>query len=76
MQLNWPDDATPTLSNLSSSFPEKMVLLDCKTTVGKAIYHRIIEYGMVEQDFKELSEVGVQLLGAVVLGSVKDGKTA
>jgi len=36
----------------------------------------IIEHGMVEQDFKELSEAGVKLLGEVGLGTVKDGKTA
>jgi enamidase len=36
----------------------------------------VIEHGMVEQDFKELSEAGVKLLGEVGLGSVKDGKTA
>ncbi|MDQ2095005.1 amidohydrolase family protein [Rhodalgimonas zhirmunskyi] len=36
----------------------------------------VIEHGMVEEDFKELSEAGVKLLGEVGLGSVKDGKTA
>jgi enamidase len=36
----------------------------------------VIEHGMVEQDFKDLSEAGVKLLGEVGLGSVKDGKTA
>lgn len=36
----------------------------------------VIEHGMVEQDFKELSEAGVKLLGEVGLGTVKDGKTA
>lgn len=36
----------------------------------------IIEHGMVEQDFKDLSEAGVKLLGEVGLGTVKDGKTA
>lgn len=36
----------------------------------------VIEHGMVEQDFKELSEAGVRLLGEVGLGTVKDGKTA
>lgn len=33
----------------------------------------IIEKGMVESDFKELSEAGVKLLGEVGLGSVKAG---
>jgi len=36
----------------------------------------VIEHGMVEEDFKELSEAGVKLLGEVGLGTVKDGKTA
>jgi len=45
MQLNWLDQPTPT--RLSSGFPEAMVLLDCETTGGKAIYHRIIEIGLV-----------------------------
>lgn len=35
----------------------------------------VIEHGMVEEDFKELAEAGVKLLGEVGLGSVKDGKT-
>lgn len=36
----------------------------------------ILESGMVEQDFKELSEAGVSLLGEVGLGSVKAGYEA
>jgi enamidase len=36
----------------------------------------IIEKGMVEQDFKDLSEAGVSLLGEVGLGSVKAGYEA
>jgi enamidase len=36
----------------------------------------VIEKGMVEQDFKELSEAGVKLLGEVGLGSVKAGEEA
>jgi enamidase len=36
----------------------------------------VIEPGMVEQDFKELAEAGVKLLGEVGLGGVKDGATA
>ena len=36
----------------------------------------VIEHGMVEQDFKDLAEAGVTLLGEVGLGTVKDGKTA
>ena len=36
----------------------------------------VIEQGMVEEDFRALSEAGVKLLGEVGLGSVKDGPTA
>lgn len=36
----------------------------------------VIEHGMEEQDFKELADAGVRLLGEVGLGSVKDGPTA
>ncbi|WP_332685546.1 amidohydrolase family protein [Bosea sp. (in: a-proteobacteria)] len=36
----------------------------------------VIEPGMVEQDFKELAEAGVKLLGEVGLGGVKDGARA
>src|SRR6266853_4865704 len=36
----------------------------------------VIEHGMVEDDFKDLTAAGVTMLGEVGLGSVKDGKTA
>ncbi len=36
----------------------------------------IIEQGMTEQDFKDLAEAGVKLLGEVGLGSVKAGEEA
>src|SRR2546426_8512960 len=36
----------------------------------------VIEHGMVEQDFKDLAEAGVKLLGEVGLGSVKAGDEA
>ena len=36
----------------------------------------IIEQGMVEQDFKDLADAGVRLLGEIGLGGVKDGPTA
>ena len=36
----------------------------------------VIEPGMVEEDFKELAEAGVRLLGEVGLGGVKDGARA
>jgi len=36
----------------------------------------VIEPGMTEQDFKDLAEAGVKLLGEIGLGGVKDGPTA
>ena len=36
----------------------------------------VIEHGMVEEDFRDLAQSGVKLLGEVGLGSVKDGDTA
>ncbi|NNE87087.1 MAG: amidohydrolase family protein [Silicimonas sp.] len=36
----------------------------------------VIEHGLEEQDFKDLADAGVKLLGEVGLGTVKDGKTA
>jgi enamidase len=36
----------------------------------------VIEQGMVEDDFRDLAEAGVRLLGEVGLGSVKDAATA
>ena len=36
----------------------------------------VIEPGMTEQDFKELAQAGVKLLGEVGLGGVKDGANA
>jgi enamidase len=36
----------------------------------------VIEQGMAENDFKEMAAAGVNLLGEVGLGSVKDGPTA
>lgn len=36
----------------------------------------VLEEGMEEQDFKDLAEAGVKLLGEVGLGSVKAGETA
>ena len=36
----------------------------------------VIENGMEEQDFKDLADAGVKLLGEVGLGSVKTGETA
>jgi len=36
----------------------------------------VLEHGMAEQDFKDLADAGVTMLGEVGLGSVKDGVTA
>jgi len=36
----------------------------------------VLEHGMTEQDFKELAAAGVNILGEIGLGSVKDGATA
>lgn len=36
----------------------------------------VIEHGMSEEDFKELAAAGVNILGEIGLGSVKDGATA
>jgi enamidase len=36
----------------------------------------VIEPGMTEQDFKDLADAGVKLLGEIGLGGVKDGPTA
>ena len=45
MQLNFLDQPMP--KQLSSGFPDSMVILDCETTGGQAIHHRIIEIGLV-----------------------------
>src|SRR5262249_16250509 len=36
---------------------------------------RVLEHGLVENDFRELAEAGVTLIGEVGLGGVKDGPT-
>ena len=54
MQLNLLD--RPTSAKLSSGFPDAMVLLDCETTGGKAIYHHIIEIGLIVIEGGELIE--------------------
>lgn len=41
---------------ISSGFPEKMVLLDCETTGGKATYHRITEIGLVIVEYGGIVE--------------------
>ena len=47
MQLNWLDQPKTDNLRLSDGFPDKMVILDCETTGGRAKYHRIIEIGLV-----------------------------
>jgi len=36
----------------------------------------VLEHGMAEQDFKDLADAGVKMLGEVGLGSVRDSETA
>lgn len=47
MQLNWLDQPNTDSLPLSDGFPDRMVILDCETTGGRAKYHRIIEIGLV-----------------------------
>ena len=47
MQLNWLDQSNTDSDQLSDGFPDKMVILDCETTGGRAKYHRIIEIGLL-----------------------------
>jgi DNA polymerase-3 subunit epsilon len=47
MQLNWLEQSDTHPHPLSEGFPDKMVILDCETTGGRAKYHRIIEIGLV-----------------------------
>ncbi len=42
-------------SRLSEGFPDKLVLLDCETTGGKASYHRITEIGLLTVDDGQIS---------------------
>ena len=47
MQLNWLDKTNTHNDQLSDGFPDRMVILDCETTGGRAKYHRIIEIGLL-----------------------------
>ena len=47
MQLNWLEQTETVNRTLSNGFPDKMVILDCETTGGRAKYHRIIEIGLL-----------------------------
>lgn len=48
-------ELTPS-QKLSDGFPERMVLLDCETTGGRAAYHRIIEIGLIIIESGEVVE--------------------
>lgn len=41
---------------ISSGFPEKMVILDCETTGGKATFHRITEIGLLIVEYGTVVE--------------------
>jgi len=56
MQLDFIDQQSGTPSHISSGFPDKMVILDCETTGGRATYHRIIEIGLLVVEGGELIE--------------------
>ena len=56
MQLNWLENNTIDNAVLSDGFPEKMVLLDCETTGGRAKYHRVIEIGLLVIEKGQLVE--------------------
>ena len=47
MQFDWLSNKAEALS---SGFPEKMVLIDCETTGGNALRHRVIEIGAIMVD--------------------------
>jgi DNA polymerase-3 subunit epsilon len=56
MQLNWLEQTATDNALLSDGFPEKMVLLDCETTGGRAKYHRVIEIGLLVIENGQLVE--------------------
>ena len=56
MQLNWLEQSATDNTLLSDGFPEKMVLLDCETTSGRAKYHRVIEIGLLVIENGQLVE--------------------
>lgn len=65
-QFNWVDQERPSVSRLSSGFPESMVLLDCETTGGNANYHRIIEVGLLIIDRGEVVKKWQSFINPVV----------
>ena len=56
MQLNWLEQSATDNTLLSDGFPDKMVLLDCETTGGRAKYHRVIEIGLLVIENGQLVE--------------------
>lgn len=44
------------IQTLSSSFPKKMVLIDCETTGGKPSQHRVIEIGLLLIDDGQITD--------------------
>mgnify|MGYP007120808609 CR=1 FL=1 len=46
------------------------------SSIARTFGAPVIEPGMTEQDFKDLADAGVRLLGEIGLGGVKDGPTA
>ncbi|MGB1009479.1 MAG: exonuclease domain-containing protein [Thiolinea sp.] len=60
-QLDWLSESA-NAKRLSSGFPEKMVILDCETTGGKATFHRITEIGLLVIEEGEITERWQQLI--------------
>lgn len=60
-QIDWLAESAETTA-LSSGFPEKMVILDCETTGGKATYHRITEIGLLVIEQGKITERWQQLI--------------
>lgn len=55
-------DSRINTTHLSSGFPEKMVILDCETTGGKATFHRIIEIGLIVVEHGRIVETWESLI--------------
>ena len=60
-QLDWLTPSSPT-ECLSTGFPDKMVILDCETTGGKATFHRITEIGLLIVEQGKIVERWQQLI--------------
>ncbi|MBX2849199.1 MAG: GIY-YIG nuclease family protein [Acidiferrobacterales bacterium] len=61
MQSSLFDDNSQS-ERLSSGFPDRLAILDCETTGGKASYHRIIEIGVVLIDSGEVVDQWQQFI--------------